>query len=216
MSDAPFGPAFTQGLGLFFPPLGPAGGSSGPVVPRGWDRCVLGGDVMPGFSRITRGGIALKVDKKKKAGAHGANPTFHGIDPQPIQLEVETFSDVDREALAKISLGIRAKMEKTAKQSAAEQQKDPLPMSIDHPSLRAIGVTSVVVMGMSAMIVLGPMKAKQTFELLDWLPTTKELATVTPTTAPTRKPKIVRAGSSENVPPTKQPGFGGPPPGLRK
>src|SRR4051812_13130361 len=107
-----------------FPPLGPAKVSGG-INPEGWDRLVLNGEVCPALATITRGGIKLKEDKKDKAGADGTRPTYHGIEPQALGVDLETYSDDDREALA----GILAKL-------APLPDRPPRPISIDHPSIR--------------------------------------------------------------------------------
>jgi hypothetical protein len=188
---------------VFFPPLGPAKGSSGAVAPRGWNRCTLNGKVIPGFCRITRGNIRLKVDPKKKSGANGANPTFHGIDPQAIELEITTTSDEDREAL----VGIIGPL-------VPQANRDPAPVSIDAPSLRLIGISSVQVIGVGALLPVEgqPMKARMVIDMLHWLPPNKKVATKTPTGAPVRKPKNERTGHPATpTPPTQQPGVAGPP-----
>lgn len=187
---------------VFFPPLGPANGSGGALNPKGWDRCTLGGQVVPGFCRITKGGIELKADKKPKAGADGANPTFHGIDPQGVDLEITTYSDEDRESLIAVVGPL-----------IPQPGSKPKPVSIDHPSLRPIFITAVQITGASALIYEGPMKAKMTLRMLHWLPTTNASATGTPKGAPQRKPPNNRKGA--NPAPTAQPGVANPPAGLK-
>jgi hypothetical protein len=182
----------------FFPPLGPGGGSSGRANPKGWDRCVLANQVIPGFVRVTRANTRLKIDHKPKPGADGGNPTFHGLDPQPIELEIMTFSDDDREQLASIVQPLLPK-----------QGTKPTPVSIDHPSLRILGISAVQVVGGSGLIHVAPMKAKMNLELLHWLPTKKQSATSTPKGAPKRKVQNDR--KQANTPPEQQTGFCSPP-----
>lgn len=79
-----------------FPPL--SSGSDGPLEMDGWDRCVLGGDVLPGKWRVTRGHIKLKTKKKSKDGADGARSTSHGLDPQEYELEGWMWTDEQLEA----------------------------------------------------------------------------------------------------------------------
>ena len=68
----------------------PIGGALGKDEPeRDWDRVILQGNVIPcHHARITQGHVKLAVDKKKTLGGNGANPTYHGIDPQSLIIEV--------------------------------------------------------------------------------------------------------------------------------
>lgn len=185
----------------FFPPLGPA--TSQPTVnPQGWDRCELGGQVVPGFCKILDGGCGLKKDEKKKSGADGQNPTYRGIDPKPIRMEIVTFNDVDREALASL-LGPYIPV----------PGLQPKPVAIDHPSLRMIRVYSVVIEQAGALIPIeGTIKAKMTLHMQHWLPSKQANATATPKGAPVRKVKNVRkTPQQDNPPPTAQKGFAAPP-----
>jgi hypothetical protein len=186
------------------PTLGPGRGSSGAIAPKGWDRCVLADQVIPGFARITRGEIRLKTDKKQKSGADGCNPTFHGMDPQAIELEIITFSDEDREALVDIIAPL-----------VPQPGKKPAPVSIDHPSLRILNVSAVQIIGAGALIPVEgkPMRARMQLHMLHWLPTSNQNATTTPAGAPKRK--IPNARTRANPAPTQQPGFGAPPAGLQ-
>jgi hypothetical protein len=192
---ATFGP-------VFFPPLGPANGASKPSAPQGWDRCTLADKVLPGFSRITKGAIRLKIDKKSKAGADGAYPTCHGLEPQPIELEITTYNDDDREELAGIAAGLIPMAGRT-----------PAPVSIDHPSLRPLGISMVLIVGVSPLMVVKPMRARMTFDLLHWLPPPSKPATKTPKGAPVRK--VQNVGPAANVAPHQQAGVGAPPAGLK-
>lgn len=185
-----------------FPPLGPAT-SVQAIDPQGWDRCTLAGNVIPGFCRIVRGSVRLKIQRKRAKGSDGENPTFCGMDPQPIELEIMTFSDNDREELS----GVVGRF-------IPIPGKAPDPVSIDHPSLRMLGISLVIFTGMSALMNVGPMRARMTIEMLHWLPASKKVAVKTFKGAPTRKFANNRA--TENESPTQQPGFGGPPPSLHQ
>lgn len=185
----------------FFPPLGPATKSK-PFTPDGWDRCAMANQVLPGLAHITHGGVKIKIDHKNKSGADGANPTCHGLEPQPIGLEVVTFDDDQREALAAIVQPLVPTL-----------GRKQLPVSIDHPSLRVLGITSVLIVGASPLINMGKQRTKMTFDLLHWLPTTKKVATNTAKGAPVRKvDNVGPAGAAASNPaPTTQAGFCGPP-----
>lgn len=186
----------------FFPPLGPAKMAGG-LKPTGWDRCVLGGQVLPAYCSITHGGIKLKQDKKPKAGADGCRPTYHGIDPQPLQLECLTYSDDDRESL----IGIIAPL-------IPIPDRTPQPVSFGHPSVRHLFITTVQIVGVGALIPVGPGVAKMTIDLEHWLPpkSPKKSATATPTRASRNVRKEAAAKASPpNPPPTQQPDLWGPP-----
>lgn len=75
----------------------PQGGAQGNLLPtHPWDRIALGGQVIPcHHARITSGGLALLVDKKKTLGGNGGHPTYHGIDPHSIDVDV-FFSTVEQ------------------------------------------------------------------------------------------------------------------------
>src|SRR4051812_9284556 len=127
-----------------FPPLGPATGFRG-IFPKGWDRLVLNGRVCPALATITRGGIKLKEDKKDKAGADGTRPTYHGIEPQALGVELMCYSDADREELAVILGAI-----------APRADREPKPISIDLPSIRHLGIAMVVVTEVGPFIPVQP------------------------------------------------------------
>lgn len=192
------------GIGpTFFPPLGPAT-SQESINPQGWDRCTLDGKVIPGHCRILHGGCGLKKDQKKKNGADGENPTYRGMATKPVGMEITTFNDPDREALAS-QLGPYIPVPGVK----------PKPVSIDHPSLRLIRVFAVVIEEVDALIPeAGTTKAKMTIAMQHWLPSRKN-ATATPSGAPTRKPPNVRKKpAQDNPPPTQRKGFAAPPASL--
>lgn len=184
----------------FFPPLGPATGQP-PVNPQGWDRCTLAGQPIPGHCRIVHGLCRLKKDAKSKNGADGSNPTYRGMDPQPLQMEITTYTDADREKLALVIL-----------QYVPKPGIQPKPVSIDHPSLRVIGVDSVMIEGASALIPEpGTTKAKMTLDMFHWLPAKPENATTTPKVLVRNVQNLRKKPSDTNKLPTQQPGFGAPP-----
>ena len=157
---------------------------------------------MPGFCKILNADVVLKLDKKAKNGADGANPTIRGMDPQPLMMEIMTYNDQDREQLASL----------IAPYVPVPGVK-PKPVAIDHPSLRIIRVFAVIVQGAGALIPIeGTTKAKMTLHLQHWLPSKNKSATNTPKGAPVRKVKNVRkAPTADNPKPTQRAGFGSPP-----
>lgn len=187
----------------FFPPLGPPK-MAGAVNPKGWDRCALAGQVLPGHASILRGGIKLKKDHKPKSGADGCRPTYHGIDPGELELEVITYSDDDREALAGIVATVMP-----------VPGKEPKPVSIDYPGIRHLGISTVLVIGVSALIPIGPGVAKMTLQLDHWMPpkASSKIATKTPTRA-VRNARKEAAQKNSNPSPTAQKGPGPTPTGA--
>lgn len=192
---APVGPTF-------FPPLGPA--TSQPQVdPQGWNRCTLGGQVVPGFCVIPDSMCGLKKDPKQKNGADGGNSTYRGMDGKPLRMEITTFNDLDREALASL-IGPYVPV----------PGFEPKPVAIDHPTLRIIRVFAVVIEAASGLVpVEGTTKAKMTLHMTHWLPSKQKDATKTPKGAPVRKPPNLRKKPQQDNPkPTQQKGFASPPP----
>lgn len=180
-----FGPSF-------FPPLGPAT-TQVALEPQGWDRCLLAGKVLPAHARVLQAYCELKRDPKKKKGTDGANPTYNGMDPQPLQLELTTYNDEDREALASILL-----------QYVPKPGRKPESVSIDHPSLRILGIDAVDIIGAGALIpVQGTHVTKMILKLVHSLPAKKGNATTTPKPTPVRKPANVRNGAKKNPLPTE-------------
>lgn len=186
----------------FFPPLGPAKMAGG-ITPTGWDRCVIAGQVLPALCSVMHGGIRLKIDRKPKSGADGARQTFHGLDPQPLQLELVTYSDDDREQVASILAPLKPL-----------QDRQPKPVSFDHPSVRDLGITNVVIVGISAWIVVAPGVAKRVIDFDHWQPpkSPKKSATSTPTRAVRNsRREAAQQAAPSNPKPTAQGGVGQPP-----
>ena len=115
------------------PPLAPARGGVTQSNPKGWDKLVLGGWTLPGFAKVTRANLRTKIDQKKKPG-HGANPTLYGLIPQPVEVELTTYSDADREQLMNI-LG-ELPLPGRVSVPVSKTEPDPNIISISHPSLR--------------------------------------------------------------------------------
>ncbi len=194
------------------PPLGPPGQNNTRQTPsRGWDKLELGGWVIPGHARVTRAHIKTKIDQKKKPGRHGGNPTLLGLDPQPVEVEITTYSDADRDQLLNVldELPLPGRVD-------AQTSDNKIAVAVSHPSLVPLGISSVLIVGVSGLLpVQGqPQQARMTFDLLHWLPNSNKDATATAAGAPVRKPKNNRTGTT-NPPPTQQKGFGGPPAGLK-
>lgn len=186
----------------FFPPLGPAKMAGG-ITPTGWDRCVIAGQVLPAMCSVVHGMIRLKEDPKDKAGADGCRPTYHGLAPQPLQLEVIAHSDDDREQVASILAPLKPL-----------QDRQPKPVSFDHPSVRDLGITNVVIVGIGAWIVIGPGVTKRVIDFKHWQPPKSPTKSATGT--PTRAVRNARGEAAQkaapsNPKPTAQADLGQPP-----
>lgn len=194
------------------PHLGPALQGITQTIPKDWDKLVLADWTMPGHARVTGGAIKRRVDHKNKRGADGANPTFAGLEPQGITIELTTYSDEDREQLLNILDELPLPGKEVPDPNPGKGSKssgEKLAVSIDHPSLRPIGITSVVIVGVSALEVVRPCVARIRFDLLHWYPTTEKVVVSTPTGAPVRQIKNNR--NQANPSPTQQGDFGKPP-----
>lgn len=192
---------------MSFPSLSPKGVNKGPLYRSGWDTCVLGSYQIPGRVRVMKGGIKLKTDHKKQSGASGARPTFHGLDPQPIGLEIVVWTD---EQLNQLDTVLRTLL--------PGGNGDSVPLSIDHAQLRHLGaIVNVQIVGASELSEgpYGPTSRKMTLELLHWMPPQGQRGTHA-TTTPTRAVRNVqqedaRKRQQQNAKPTQQAGVGAPP-----
>lgn len=157
-----------------FPRLSPVSGAKSPLYGTGWDLAVIGGEKVPGHSYITSGGVHLKEDQKKKAGVHGGNPTYHGIDPQKFELVVNVWTD---EQIAKLAELCAKWVPSTA--------NEPKGVLVDHPAIRMLRI--VASFFITGATILGPSKdfhgRSMTFHLRHRLPE-KKPATVSPTKKP--------------------------------
>jgi hypothetical protein len=185
------------------PQLGPAT-SQLQILPKGWDKLTLGGVVMPGHARVTRGSIRTRIDRKNVKGVHGASPTLSGLEPQPLEVEITTYSDADREAL----LVVLSKLPLPGRVGPPPKGKtDPNLITIDHASLRGLRINMVIIISASALIVQpGTSIANMTFELLHAFPKKQKSATSTPNGTPLR----TGFGNVRGLPnplPTEQAGF---------
>ena len=189
----------------YLPPLAPPSGAVGPLELTGWDRATLGGFIMPGKARTKGCNVKLKKDKKGKAGSDGSRPTYHGIDPKEFQIEIDTWTDDQRERLVQICRqilplpGVKSK-----------------PLSFDHPSIRHFGMPiKVQVLGAGELEFDNERHTKLSIYVEHWLPAStnpKKSATNTPT----RSVRNIRAEDADklqnpNLPPTDQNNFGVPP-----
>lgn len=176
-----------------YPELGPALAGITATDPQGWDRCQLGNAVLPGHSKIVNAEILVKCDRKSKPGANVARPTFHGVDPQPVHIELTTYSDADREAFAD-----------QCKAWLPGDKKDPNPISFDHPSTRHLGIKVVVVLKIGPMILKSPSIATVKIECLDWRPSKTKPKGATKTPLHKINDKLAAANETKNPTPTSK------------
>src|SRR5262245_11679187 len=113
--------------------LSPAGGARGPLYLEGWDLAILGDEKLPGKTRVTRGGVKVKKDPKKKAGSDGSTPTFRGLDLQEIELEVTVWTDEQKTKLDEV-------LDRFAPRRGVKVEAIPL----QHEALRPMGAWVMV------------------------------------------------------------------------
>lgn len=165
--------------------------------PEGWDRCELGVDaqgqpmVLPGLCRVTRANVEVKVDRKPKKGANVTRPTIGGVDPQPIELELKMFHDVDREVFAEHCTRIRP---------GTKAGEDP--QYLNHPSLAHLRITAMQVIKIHHLVWVAPGVTTVKIEGLHWTPAPKVTPNVTKTPKHAINNKLDPA--KKNPPPSQQ------------
>lgn len=201
------------------PRLGPSNG--GPLYLDGWDLGVIGNHKIPGKSKVTGGKLRLKHDPKKKSGADGANPTFHGIDPQEFTLEVEVWTDAQLQNLVNVVCADILPKPWSKPSSPPPGQTTsayPPPLPFSHPQLSAISTVAsmnVVVLGGQPLKWVRDNVLQMTLELLHWLPApaTKSSQASTPLHKVPNK-RAEADAAAQNPAPHTQAGFGAPPGGI--
>jgi len=173
----------------------------GPLEPtRPWDRIKLGGFVLPcHHAAITSGGVELRADKKGGTGQNGAMPTFHGMDPKPLTIDLY-FSTVEQaDAFARI-YPFLCPIPGVATHS----------VDIEAQAIDDLPITAVAVTGCSALLEAGNYK-KRTLNCLHWLSAAanKKKVTGTPQASFTNIIDEEQARAS-NPKPSAQPGFCSP------
>lgn len=180
-----------------FPPLGPATDTalSQPLSLPGWDAVKLGGNTLPGKCRVSRGSLVLKIDRKKKPGVHGGNPTLQGINPQEFEIEVTVWTNDQLDALLDVCKQILPQPNQTTQ----------LPLVLDNAAIKHLGVIKVLVLGCGILEHAGVGMRKLAIHLQHWLPSTgKKSVTSTPTRAQRVKNDRDRAAPTQNPLPTDQ------------
>jgi hypothetical protein len=175
-----------------YPDLGPGTAIRAGFNPQGWDRCEIGGLVLPGRCKVTKASVEVKVDRKSKPGADVTRPTFHGVDPQALELELTTYTDQDRETWAD-QCGVLLPSGKQA----------PDPVKFDHPAVRHLLIDTVQVIKVHQMTPVEgkPGVATVRIELLQWTKAPKKGKSATKTPK-TRKVTNNRNGANTASNPT--------------
>lgn len=201
---------------MSLPALFPPGGSKQDKEPKGWQRVVLGGIVLPGKAEISGLGIALKDDPKDVNGKNGGAPTFSGLRAQTGSIKVTVVTQEQLDALEQAC----ALLLPIPGSSYAAQ-----PVAIDSPQLAALQcVTHVVVTGGTPIVRDSSGAASMTFQVRHWLPAQAEKSkgrevTRTPTRARRQVNNLITGTGTASstadregkpTPPTAQPNFCSP------
>ena len=190
---------------MALPPIQPSfSRPSAPETRGGWDRGILGGEVLPGTTTITRGGVDLKRDPKKRAGADGGRPTYHGIDSGEIDAEVEVTTDEQLQEL----LRIVGPLVPQAKKGWVPPVK-----ALEHPQLHHLGAVSVAVRGVSEIKIVSVGRRKLTIRMDRVIPPIDGKTTTHKKAASAKPPPGLAAQAkarAANPRPSQQAGIAGP------
>jgi hypothetical protein len=192
---------------MSFPSLGPDGTNGGPRDLTGWDRLAIGWTLMPGRWRITGGAIKLKHDLASKPGTDGANPKFHGLDPQLFEAEGYLWTDEQMEQLRTVLPGLLPQPGKAID-----------PVSVAHPDILHLGVAvSMVIVGATSLTREGTAR-KMKLHMLHWMsgtvPKNQGASRVPTRSLRNARAEAARQQQNPNPLPTQQPGAAGPPTSL--
>lgn len=188
---------------MALPPVAPRNGTLAPLTRKGWDRGILDGQVLPGKTRVTRGGVELKKDAKPRAGADGGRHTYHGIAPGELEIEVTTTTDEQLAGLMRIVAPLLP-------QPKAKSQ--PKVVAFQHAQIDHLGAINVTVRGVSEIKVPGIGPERGLAIKLDRSMPPVAGKTKSPKNTGGAKPGLVQQSrqASANPPPTEQPGICGP------
>ena len=105
-----------------------------------WDYVVLDGRKTPGLVEVLAT-PAMKFDEKNSAGRHGSSITFAGYKPTKVDISVHIWTDDQLEEMEDLLALVWPVVTK----------KNPQPKAIQvrHPSLNALHVKSIAVLGVS-------------------------------------------------------------------
>lgn len=149
-------------------PLGPPRARAMPLYWGGWDEVKLAGRALPHRARV-KAAIQLKFDPKSKAGSDGARSTTHGLEPQPVEIEVTCYDDEARAVLAEICV-----------QFLPASGKSLAPVTIESPQIEHLkALAKVVILGAPSADIVAPGVTRHAIKARHWLPPGRKLATKT-------------------------------------
>ena len=194
---------------MSFPVMFPRTNGESPLELDEWDRIILGGYVLPGIAALVSGAVKLKLDAKEKAGGHGGKSTSHGLAAQEFAIKVEVWTDAQLERLDEICKAVlpipRAELTKAQIKKGDENYP---PISFGCPSVALLrAVSSVIVVGASALTRSSLGGREMTITLKHWLPS-KAKATTTPSRERKIANKLTPQGA--NPSPASKPGTAAP------
>lgn len=109
-------------------------------APDAWDTVVLAGIALPGIATVA-GFMEQRVHKKQSPKKHGQTVTFLGWAAAPVDVKLQVWTPDQWDALLVVMKKILVPLPKKG---------IPPPVSIAHPSLTSLGISSVYVMKVGA------------------------------------------------------------------
>lgn len=100
--------------------------------PGSWDTVIIKGLRFPGIARVS-GKVAIRKDRRKVPGAHGAKQTFLGYEPAEVSIELRMWTADHWENFQRLAQDVRPK----------PNQKAPQAFDISHPALAVYGIKAV-------------------------------------------------------------------------
>lgn len=75
---------------------------AGTLYAKGWDLTILGGDRLPGITRIEGAALMLRRDSNGRPGTNGGRPVYHGLEEQTVKIIVIVWTNEQLAALEEI------------------------------------------------------------------------------------------------------------------
>jgi hypothetical protein len=126
-------------------------GGSGPLEPKGWDRIVINGEVLPGHSKVTKGGVEYRLDKKDSFNVKGSKPSNAGPSVQEVEFETTVWTDGQLTRLTQIVTEIRRIVDARYEVDPSARQQ-PAVFDFDAPAVRHLGVSKVMIKTISPLL----------------------------------------------------------------
>lgn len=99
--------------------LPPLPRSRGPLEPKGWDRITIDDMILPGHSKVTKGGVRMRIDTGEALGFKGSQVKVHGPAVQELEIETTVWTD---EQLAQL-VNIARELQRLVPPSSSEVSK---------------------------------------------------------------------------------------------